>query len=335
MGNFDEAVEWICPKCGAMNRPHATIIEKQHDGTAVCGQCAHAWVPGRAPNIVRPAALALLVLALALPAAAQIPIDQVQVFASPTSPQVRSWPATAQITDLKFTPAGVHVAFTKQDGPDRWPDVVPPGWTGPLQYTLWLVLNVNGQWCASGIIEYWHGLEAGGGNVVVDNQIARNWVYDGRWGPMAGHQPAVGEHVGFFVTAGDQRGKDVHQVAERSSIIEIEWPASTGAPRVVWTEGALATPPVFTPPPPVVAPPPAPEPLPAPVPVLTSLDLSPLLNQMSVFAAQQAEQLRQVEVAIRADIKSLRDTATNAFMEALKYIGPAVAGILAGMRVAK
>ena len=59
-------------------------------------------------------------------------------------------------------PSGAHVVFDRQSS---WPEVVPPGWSGGLQYTLWIVLNINGQWHASGCIEYWRGLYESGGPV--------------------------------------------------------------------------------------------------------------------------------------------------------------------------
>ena len=59
-------------------------------------------------------------------------------------------------------PSGAHVVFDKQSS---WPEVVPPGWAGGMQYTLWIVLNINGQWHASGCIEYWRGLYENGGPV--------------------------------------------------------------------------------------------------------------------------------------------------------------------------
>ncbi len=36
------AVELVCSKCHAANRPGAEIIQVQ-DGVACCGVCAHAW----------------------------------------------------------------------------------------------------------------------------------------------------------------------------------------------------------------------------------------------------------------------------------------------------
>jgi hypothetical protein len=137
---------------------------------------------------------------------------------------VASWPATATLTRLALMPTGAHVEFTKQND---WPGVTPPGWSGPLQYTLWIVLNINGQWHASGCIEYWRGLYENGGAVT---GYAQNWYYDpGRWGPMAGHQPAVGEQVGFLVTAGDARNNGPTILKERSNVVVVPFPSASGA----------------------------------------------------------------------------------------------------------
>ena len=66
------------------------------------------------------------------------------------APDVRGWAETARITKLSFDGASTRIEFTKQDGPNRWPDLTPPGWEGPLQYTMWLFLRVNGEWVGSG-----------------------------------------------------------------------------------------------------------------------------------------------------------------------------------------
>src|SRR5437660_5657940 len=109
------------------------------------------------------------------------------------SPDIHAWPATAQITRLELTPQGVRVRFTKQDGPDRWPDV-PFGKPGDtLQYTLWIVLFIASSYWAAGCIEYWHGLDLNGGP---PEEYAKNWYYDPvRWTPMTGHQPVPAEMV--------------------------------------------------------------------------------------------------------------------------------------------
>src|SRR5205823_2663870 len=121
---------------------------------------------------------------------------------------------------------GLRIDFTKKDGGNRWPDVVPPGWDGPLQYTVWMVVNIGGRWYTSGGVEYWYGLQYSGGPV---SQFAYNWYYNPQvWGPLANHQPANGEQVGFFVTAGDERVKDVTRVRERSQVVVLPFPSGGG-----------------------------------------------------------------------------------------------------------
>ena len=139
---------------------------------------------------------------------------------------VASWPATARITLLDLGTGGAHIEFTKRDGPGSWPDVafMTPGEN--LQYTLWIVLNINGQWYASGCIQFWRGLDRSGGP---PSQYAQNWYYDpSRWAPMSGHQPAPGEQVGFFVTAGDARNNGISIVHERSNVVVVPFPGGGG-----------------------------------------------------------------------------------------------------------
>jgi hypothetical protein len=139
---------------------------------------------------------------------------------------VANWPITTVITSMDFRGDGVRVDFSKKTGPGRWPDVVPPGWDGPLQYTLWMVVYINGQWYTSGGAEYWYGLDRQGGP---PNEFAYNWYYSPTfWGPLANHQPANGERVGFFVTSGDQRAKDVRAITERSNVIALPFPSNGG-----------------------------------------------------------------------------------------------------------
>lgn len=141
------------------------------------------------------------------------------------SPSPGGWPATTALRSISFRSDGVAVEFGKKNGAGRWPDVVPPGWSGPIQYTLWIAMNIGGTWHVAGAIEFWHDLAAGGGDVTRNNQVANNWTYD--CGPMA-RQPAPGEMVGFFVTAGDQRKKDAAITHERSNVVLVPFPGSAG-----------------------------------------------------------------------------------------------------------
>ena len=142
------------------------------------------------------------------------------VYNSP--PDIASWPATATITRLTMSSsAGLSFEFSHSN---RWPDVIPPGFTGPLQYTVWAVVNVGGRWNTSGFIQMWRGRPSTGAPIIAE--FARNWAYDSRWGPMNGYQPRVGEQMGFFLSAGNARGQtDVSSVRERTNVVMVSLPA--------------------------------------------------------------------------------------------------------------
>jgi len=246
------------------------------------------------------------------PCSAQIPVDRLQIL---NSPDVRAWTPTATITNIEFwRGAGIHFEFDRESA---WPDVVPDGWNGPVQYTVWILLQIDGAWYGSGVIESWRDRPStDDADVTADDQIARNWLYDGRWGPMRGHQPRAGERVGFMLTAGDARGRDVHGVAERTRIVEIAWPASSGS--VVpfrWTEGDAPQPPP--------APPPQPAP---PAPLLPAIDLSPVLAQLDALHAA-VDRLAQDEAAFHARVHDVWEKAGGVF---LKYIAPVLAAFFGG-----
>jgi hypothetical protein len=171
----------------------------------------------------------------------------VTLFDNPAN--LADWPVTTLITAVEFQYQGidgVHVEFSKQSGAGSWPDVTPPGWDGPLQYTLGMVENIGGQWYGSAAIQFWRDLAAFGGNVASDIvskgqcsafglgsscQVAKNWYYDGRWGNLAGYQPATGETIGIFVVAGNLRGVgDGSQspVQERSNVVLMPMPGLGG-----------------------------------------------------------------------------------------------------------
>jgi len=162
------------------------------------------------------------------PANDMIPFGSAVIHNSPLN--IASWPITSALRVVDITPNGVHVEFSKQDGPGRWPDIVPPGWDGPLQYTLGMALNINGQWHASAPVQFWYGLLAAGGP---PSQFAQNWFYDpGRWAPMTYHQPTPGETIGIFVCAGNCRNVvDGSQspVKERTNVVTVTMPTDAGA----------------------------------------------------------------------------------------------------------
>jgi hypothetical protein len=141
------------------------------------------------------------------------------VYSAP--PDIATWPATAKITRLTMqNPDGLSFEFSAQQ---TWPNYTPPGWSGPLQYTVWAVVNIGGRWTTSGFIQMWKGRPSTGAPILSD--FARNWAYDARWGPMKGYQPHVGEQMGFFLSAGNARGQSgVTSVRERSNVVLVSLP---------------------------------------------------------------------------------------------------------------
>jgi hypothetical protein len=177
------------------------------------------------------------------------------------SPDVRSWPCTAALTRVSFENGQTSVEFSKKDGPGRWPDGIPPGWEGPLQYTLWLFVHVGGgTWCGSGFVQFWHGRAASGtpGDPDVPSRYHANWYYGTRWRPINGHgQIQPGEEIGFMVTSGNARDSvGPFGPQERSNVVVFRA-----------TDNGTFDFPAEAPPVPVPVPVPTPVPTPVPVPV--------------------------------------------------------------------
>jgi hypothetical protein len=139
-----------------------------------------------------------------------------------------SWAEGARITSVDFTPGAILVDFDRREGPGRWPDVTPPGWSGSLQYTLGMCVNISTQWHCSAVVQFWHGRELTAS--APPHLIGREWFYDpARWGAMAGYQPSEGETVGLFVCEGDCRNNtegNTSPLRERSNVVML--PFTTG-----------------------------------------------------------------------------------------------------------
>lgn len=241
------------------------------------------------------AVVVLLLLPALVRAQAQINPATVHVV---NSPNVLTWPATTRIDRIEVTEGGLRVAF---DRCDAWPHVTPPGWQGPLTHTLWLFLEIGGEWYASGIIQFWACEQFNGGAIFSDDQIARNWVYDARWSSMVRHQPAPGERIGFMVSAGNARGQDDHVVRERSDIVEIAMPSGPRAyPPFLATES-------FGPAPlPTPTPVPIPVPTPAPIPSWDPTLQTSITAAAQLAAAQLAAAKAEILTALDADTKAVR-----------------------------
>jgi hypothetical protein len=161
----------------------------------------------------------------------QLDLGSATVHNSP--PDTPGWPITTKLTQLDFG-NGVFINFTKRDGNNsiaRWPDVTFG--TGNIEYSLWIVLNINGHWQTSGCIMFWYDPSDVLRNGGYPSGFAMNWYYDAnRWGPMTGNQPLPGELVGFFVSAGLARNvvdDSGSLVQERSNVVLVPFPTDTGA----------------------------------------------------------------------------------------------------------
>ena len=137
-------------------------------------------------------------------------------------PDIAVWPETAKITRIDFTGNALIVDFDKRDGPGRWPDQVPPGFAGPLEYTLGMCRFIEGGWHCAGVVQFWYDRPLD--STAEPSRFWREWWYDAaRWGPLAAVRPVEGELVGVFVGAGDLRGRTWTRatcpgVCERSNI---------------------------------------------------------------------------------------------------------------------
>lgn len=133
-------------------------------------------------------------------------------------PDIASWAETTKITSVDFSTGFMMVDFDRREGSDQWPEAASASF-GPLQYTLGMCFKFGSQWHCSAPVQFWAGreLEASG----PWDQIGDNWFYDARWGPMNGHQPAVGERVVIWLGQGNLRGANGATYRERSNFLVI------------------------------------------------------------------------------------------------------------------
>jgi hypothetical protein len=142
------------------------------------------------------------------------------------SPNVASWPVTSQITSLVFdSTLGVfHIDHTKRG---RW-SPVPFGST-TQESTVWVFFKINGKWYGSGGERLRPNQTDKG--LGVPSQMGSGWFYDGRWVPMTGYVPPVGDLVGFMVVAGDTRAGSNVILQERTGVVFIPMPPDGGIAR--------------------------------------------------------------------------------------------------------
>jgi len=160
-----------------------------------------------------------------------IPIDQITFVGGPN---IGAFAKTAKLTRLEIRVTGVYVEFTKQRGPDRWPDQVFGTEGGSLQFSMGLGYKVGGRWYAAAPEERWFGRDEGGPiqeqDVILPDvprgksAIELFWYDSSRWSPLHTRHPLPGEEIIMFVCAGDARNNNC-PLQERSNIVIATLPA--------------------------------------------------------------------------------------------------------------
>lgn len=199
---------------------------------------------------MRANALCALLLTLSTPALAQDAIDLHAAAIMQDLADIADWPVTVHLDQVTFsTPNGL--SFDRSGA--TWPNYTPPGWEGPIQYTVWACAHIE-RWTCAGFIQMWADRPGTGA------PLPSFWPF--WWGNQAGgairapfgsYAANQGDQMAFFLSAGDARGTGaVTSVRERSNVVVVALPpGDTGTFR-------FETPPIETPPviaPPVVAPP--------------------------------------------------------------------------------
>lgn len=138
---------------------------------------------------------------------------------------VASWPVTTAITSITMSPdAGFAFEFSARS---FWPDYTPPGWDGPIQYTVWPVVRIDGVWHIAACVRMWRDKPSTGafGLPTWHDHFPAHWSYN-RGPEMAGYHPNPGDQMGFFVTAGNARFEaGPTSVQERSNVVLFTLPA--------------------------------------------------------------------------------------------------------------
>lgn len=162
-----------------------------------------------------------------------VPPDQInlQTAVLHSSFDVRGFAPTVTLTAIEFKRGtGIWPIFTPRPAP--WPSQVPPGWDGPIQYTLWAFVQVGGVWHGGAMLEFWADRDHTGANWLEPapdgpnaglNNWQANWAYESRrpfLGAMCDYVPQAGDLVGFMLTAGDCRSPiAMPTVSERTNTI--------------------------------------------------------------------------------------------------------------------
>ena len=247
-----------------------------------------------------------LLLLLTTRVSAQIPLTEVRVVGSPP---VLQFPRTCVMDSIAITRGSMRLST--RGNYTTWPAVsIAPDDPGSQAATLWVFMKVDGIWYGTGA-ERLRPNQVNGSkpeaedNNAVSTLIGNGWLYDAnRWGPMAGHNPVQGEHVGFLIAAGSTRSDNKTPVQERCDVVEVVWPGGNGSDPlpIVWREGqsveeqptqptqpAQPTQPVST----------------------TTTDLTPIMNMLRPFIERSDSRLAQLLEQMTATQAAVADASNK------------------------
>lgn len=149
-------------------------------------------------------------------------IDLAQAVMTAGSPDIRKWPIGAKLTAVGLSGRdNMTLEFSARNGPGAWPFVIGAE-GGEIQYTLGVGCKIGGVWQLATVIRCISRAPDDNyvptGPVLQPGQLPGN-IYYYAGSPLAEYQPAPGEQVAWFLTAGDQRRGDIHQIAERTQVV--------------------------------------------------------------------------------------------------------------------
>lgn len=141
------------------------------------------------------------------------------------SPDVRNWPITVNISTIDMDPVGGLTITFDRTIPESWKWYTGNG-SDNYQYTVWLVVPINGVYHAQGFIQMWQGRKMGDGSLPpITNRFDPSGWIGGLGGQITAYKPKAGDLLGLLVTAGDARGRGtVSSVAERSNVVDFILP---------------------------------------------------------------------------------------------------------------
>jgi hypothetical protein len=148
------------------------------------------------------------------------------IVASADCPQVAGLPIRSSMSEITLTDVGDEGQGFAMNFPgrDTWPQVVPPGWEGGINHTLWIAELIGGQWFILPIKEGLHDY-CTVGPILYPGQIPENLTYFAQ-SPMYGYQPRPGEQIGFFATTGDTRRMNLQPLgAGRTNVVLVPFSA--------------------------------------------------------------------------------------------------------------